>query len=87
MESYKTIFLGYPIWWSQAPKIICTFLEAYDFAGKIIVPFCTSGGSGITASVPDIRALASGAEWKEGRRFSSSATKGEVERWINGLNL
>lgn len=47
MEQYKTVFLGYPIWWGEAPRILSTFVESYDFSGKTMIPFCTSGGSGI----------------------------------------
>lgn len=87
MESYDVIFLGYPIWWGQAPKIIYTFLESYDFAGKTIVPFCTSGSSSIGTSATNLHSLASGATWLDGSRFSGSAAKSAVETWINGLGL
>ena len=63
MEQYDVIFLGYPIWRGQAPKIIYTFLESYDLSGKTIVPFCTSGSSGIGSSATNLRTLASSATW------------------------
>ena len=87
MEQYDVIFLGYPIWWGQAPKIISTFLESYDFSGKTIVPFCTSGSSGIGSSADNLHSLASAATWLEGQRFSGSASRSTVEAWVNGLAL
>lgn len=87
MEQYHTIFLGYPIWHGQAPRIISTFLESYDFSDKIIVPFCTSHSSGMGTSDKTLHTLASTARWKEGRRFLSSATKSEIITWIEGLEL
>ncbi len=87
MEQYDVIFLGYPIWWGQAPKIISTFLESYDLSGKTIVPFCTSGSSGIGSSATNLHSLASAATWLDGQRFSGSASQTTVESWVNGLNL
>lgn len=87
MERYDVVFLGYPIWWGQAPKVISTFLEGYDLAGKTIVPFCTSGSSGIGTSAEALHGLAASAEWLDGRRFSGGASRGEVEEWVNGLGL
>ena len=63
MDSYDVIFLGYPIWWGEAPRIISTFLESYDFTDKTIVPFCTSGSSGIGSSAEHLAALAADAAW------------------------
>ncbi len=85
MEKYKVVYLGYPIWWGQAPKIMYTFLESYDFSGKTIVPFCTSGSSGIGSSAENMHDLAGSATWLAGKRFPSSATRGDVESWVNGL--
>ena len=87
MEQYDVIFLGYPIWWGQAPKIISTFLEAYDLSGKTIVPFCTSGSSGIGSSAANLHTLASSAAWMDGQRFSGGASRSAVETWVNGLGL
>ena len=81
------IFLGYPIWWGQAPKIMYTFLEGYDFSGKTIVPFCTSGSSGIGSSATNLHPLAPAATWLDGQRFSGSASQSAVESWVNGLGL
>ena len=87
MEDYEIIFLGYPIWNGQAPKIISTFLETYDFDGKTIVPFCTSGSSGIGSSARNVEGLTSGATWLDGQRFSGSASEDSVAQWVNGLGL
>lgn len=87
MEQYDVIFLGYPIWWGQAPKIISTFLESYDLSGKTIVPFCTSGSSGIGSSAANLHSLANNATWLDGQRFSGSASQSVVETWVNGLNM
>ncbi len=86
MESYEVIYLGYPIWWGKAPKIIYTFLESYDFSGKTIVPFCTSGGSAINGSLPEIKALANAATWLGGRRFDANASQADIKAWVDSLN-
>lgn len=86
MAEYDVIYLGYPIWWGEAPKIIYTFLESYDLSGKTIVPFCTSSSSGLGSSANHLHSLASGATWLSGKRFFSSPSKSEVEEWVNGLN-
>lgn len=87
MEDYDIIFLGYPIWWGQAPRIISTFLESYDFEGKTIVPFCTSASSGIGSSAANLHSLTDGAAWLSGQRFSSGASRNTVVSWIDGLGL
>ena len=87
MEDYDVVFLGYPIWWGDAPRIISTFLESYDFDGKTIVPFCTSGSSGIGSSADDLQALTSGATWLDGQRFSGGASEETVAAWVNGLGI
>lgn len=87
MEEYDVIFLGYPIWWGQAPKIVYTFLESYDLSGKTIVPFCTSGSSGVGSSATNLHQLAQGATWLNGQRFAGSASQETVENWVKGLNL
>lgn len=83
LNSYNTIFLGYPIWHGAAPKIIYTFLESYDFTGKTIIPFCTSHSSNIGSSDTNLHPLASGANWIRGRRFGGGASKAEVVSWVN----
>ncbi len=85
MADYDVIFLGYPIWHGQPPRIISTFLESYDFAEKTIVPFCTSHSSGYSDS--SIKSLAPGANWITGRRFAGGTNRSTMEEWINGLEL
>lgn len=86
-EDYDVVFLGYPIWWGAAPKIIDTFLESYDFDGVTIVPFCTSGSSDIGSSAENLHALAPDANWLSGQRFSGSASQEEVAAWVEKLEL
>lgn len=86
-EDYDVVFLGYPIWWGQAPKIIHTFLESYDFDGVTIVPFCTSGSSGIGSSADGLQELTENAQWLDGQRFSSGASQDEVAQWVDSLGL
>lgn len=87
ITQYKTILLGYPIWHGQAPKIIYTFLESYDFSGKTIVPFCTSHSSGVGSSATNLHALAPNAEWKDGRRFAIGTSKAAIQEWIDSLGI
>ena len=87
MDGYDVIFLGYPIWWGEAPRIISTFLESYDFTGKTIVPFCTSASSGMGGSAEHLAALAGSATWLEGARFNPGASQEEVAAWVDGLGL
>lgn len=87
MEDYDTIFLGYPIWWGQAPKIMYTFAESYDFSGKTIVPFCTSGSSGVGSSASNLESSAASANWLSGTRFSSGVSDEDIQSWLSGLEL
>ena len=87
LERYDTLFLGFPIWWYVAPTIVNTFLEAYDCAGKTIILFATSGGSGFGKAVEGLRASARGAEIREGKVFSGSVGKEELAEWVRGLGL
>ncbi len=87
MEQYDIVFIGYPIWWGEAPRILCTFVESYDFSDKTVVPFCTSGGSGVGSSASNLEKLTSGAEWLSGTRLNGSSSKDSVAEWINGLGL
>lgn len=87
MEDYDVIFLGYPIWNGQAPRIISTFLESYDLAGKTIVPFCTSASSGVGSSSTNLHDLAPDANWLSGQRFSGSDSQSAVASWVDGLDL
>lgn len=87
MDQYSIILLGYPIWWYDAPRIISTFVESYDFSGKTIVPFCTSGSSGISSSEANLEKLTSGVTWLSGDRFSGSSSHAEIVKWLNSLKL
>jgi len=88
MKQYDIIFLGYPIWFGQAPNIIYTFLESYDFSGKTIVPFCTSGSSSIGTSASNLHKICSNnTTWLSGSRFAGNTSRSEIVTWINGLGL
>lgn len=83
IEDYDTIFIGYPIWWGTMPRIINTFLDTYDLSGKTIMPFCTSGGSGISTSVSAIRSVCGSADVKDGLRGTSSTGSTQIREWID----
>ena len=88
MAPYDTVFVGFPIWWYVAPTIVNAFLEGYDFAGKTVVPFATSGGSGMGRTKEILRACCSPeTRWLPGKRLSSRASEAEVRRWVEGLGL
>ena len=88
MEDYDIVFLGYPIWWGEAPKIIHTFLESYDFSDKTIIPFCTSGNVDIGSSAENLHSSASdSANWLDGIRFPSNVARQAVTEWINDLPI
>lgn len=84
LDGYSTIFIGYPIWWGEEPRIMDTFVESYDFSGKTMIPFCTSGGSGIGSSGTNLADNAKSGNWLEGERLSSSS---DIEGWVKGLKL
>ncbi len=84
IDDYNVIFLGYPIWWGQAPKIMSTFVESYDLSGKTIIPFCTSGSSSIGSSAKNLEKLST-ANWLDGIRFSGSASSNEITEWLNSI--
>ena len=81
MSDYDVVFIGFPIWWYREPSIIDTFMEAYDFSGKTIVPFATSGGSGLGDSAENMQTLAKGAKVEEGKRFGRNASESELKNW------
>ena len=81
MEQYEAVFVGFPVWWYREPSIIDTFMEAYDFAGKRVIPFCTSGGSGIGDSAKNLQELAPGAKVVEGKRFSTMTSEKQLKEW------
>ena len=80
-----TVFLGFPIWWYREPSIIDSFLEAYDWTGKTVVPFFTSGGSNLGEGQDRIETLAKGAKVLRGRRFSARASEAELKKWIETI--
>ncbi len=84
-NKYDVILVGYPIWWGKAPRIMLTFLETYDFSDRKIAPFCTSGGSSITGSIPEIRDAAPQSTILEGRRFTADASADEVGSWFKSI--
>ena len=85
MSKYKYIFIGFPIWWGREPSIIDTFVESYDFAGKTIIPFATSGSTPSTdEAATDIRALAPNANVLVGKRFPNDVSISELKTWGNG---
>ncbi len=81
MEQYNIVFVGFPVWWYREPSIIDTFMESYDFTGKTVVPFVTSGGSGVGSSGKNMQALAKGAKVAAGRRFNAGTSENELEKW------
>ena len=83
ISKYDSIVLGYPIWWGQAPKIMYSFVESYDLSGKTILPFCTSGSSPIGSSATNLAKSTENANWLEGKRFSSSTSKDEINSWLD----
>ena len=85
LEGYTTIYLGFPIWWGEEPRILDTFVEKYSFEGITMIPFCTSGGSGIGRSGPNMEALAGSGTWLEGKRFSGNVSEADLQAWIDGL--
>lgn len=87
MSQYSLIFVGYPIWWGEAPRIINTFLESYDLTGKTIIPFCTSGGSGLGNSGKNLSKSASGAVINDGKAFTGSTSDSEIKSWVDSLNI
>ena len=87
IAGYDVIFLGFPIWWYTAPTIINTFLERYDFTGKTIVLFATSGGSGLGKSAAALKESAPGAKILDGRLLNGRLNEDELKAWVSGLKL
>lgn len=86
VSSYSVIFLGYPIWWDEAPRVINTFIETYGLDGKKVIPFATSGGSGITNSVNILRKSYPSIEWQTGKLLNRTSASA-IENWVKGLGL
>ena len=85
MAQYDTVFVGFPIWWYQAPRIIETFLESYDFSGKTVIPFATSGGSGMGGTNKALAPSCTGARLLEGKVFRSSTNADTLREWVKTL--
>lgn len=86
MDNYDTVFVGFPIWWYVAPTIINTFLESYDLSGKTVIPFATSGGSGMGKTNEKLQPSCPGAKLLEGRVFKSGTGKAELSAWVESLH-
>ncbi len=85
LDGYKTVYIGYPIWWGDAPRIMSTFVEAYSFEGKTVIPFCTSGSSPIGRSGSNLASQAGSGKWLGGKRLAAGMTEDEIKSWINEL--
>ena len=84
LDGYTTIYIGYPIWWGEEPRIMDTFVESYDFNGITMIPFCTSSSSGIGRSGQNLADNAGSGNWLEGARFGGGASEDELSTWIDG---
>ena len=82
MQDYDVVYVGFPIWWYTAPTIINTFMESYDFKGKTVIPFATSGGSDIKKACEDLKAAYPDVNWKEGKLLNR-ASKDDVKKWVD----
>ena len=82
MADYDVVFVGFPVWWYREPSIIDTFIESYDLGGKTVVPFATSGGSGLGETAKNLQALAPAAKVADGKKLSAMATEAEIENWV-----
>ncbi len=85
LEGYTTVYLGFPIWWGEEPRILDTFVEKYSFEGITVIPFCTSASSGIGRSGPNMEALAGNGTWLQGKRFNGNVSEADLKSWIEGL--
>lgn len=86
-DSYDTVFIGYPIWWGIAAWPVDSFVEANDFTGKTVIPFCTSSSSGLGESGALLAELAGSGDWQDGERFRSGAAQSDIEAWVRELGL
>ncbi len=85
LDGYSTIYIGYPIWWGEEPRIMDTFVESYNFDGITMIPFCTSSSSGIGRSGQNLADNAGSGNWLEGKRFGAGASEDDIRAWIEGL--
>ena len=87
MDEYDVVFIGFPVWWYLAPKIINTFLASYDFSGKTLIPFATSGGSDMYKAEAVLQAPAKSAKWLPGKLLNGDYTVEDMKEWINELKI
>ena len=87
ISGFDAIFIGFPVWWYTAPHIVLSFLESADFGGKIVVPFCTSGGSGLDPAPRDMQKSAPNAIFRQGRRFNFGESRATIRKWLESLDL
>ena len=85
LDGYTTIYIGYPIWWGEEPRIMDTFVESYSFDGITMIPFCTSSSSGIGRSGQNLADNAGSGTWIDGKRFGTGASEDEIRSWIDGM--
>ena len=86
LEGYTTVYLGYPIWWGQAPRILSTFVEGHDFTGITVIPFCTSGGSGAGRTGETLGEQAGSGTFLSSTRFSAGVSESDLQKWIESKN-
>ncbi len=86
LGGYTKIYVGFPIWWGEEPRIMDTFVESCDFDGITVIPFCTSASSGIGRSGQNLAERAGSGNWLDGKRFSGSVSEADLRSWIEGLN-
>ena len=84
-DGYTTVYIGYPIWWGEEPRIMDTFVESYSFDGITVIPFCTSSSSGIGRSGKNLAGNAGSGNWLEGQRFGAGASESDIRSWIDSL--
>ena len=83
ISNYDIILIGFPIWWGVCPTVVNTFIESKDFTGKTLIPFCTSGGSGMSYAENDLRKTYPNYNWKEGKRLTGRENNEDLKNWIN----
>ena len=86
LDGYTTVYLGYPIWWGQAPRILSTFVESHDFTGITVIPFCTSGGSGAGRTGETLGEQAGSGTFLSSTRFSAGVSESDLQKWIESKN-
>lgn len=88
IQDYDVVFVAFPIWWGKEPRIIDTFMESYDFAGKTMIPFCTSGSTGISTAESNLHAMTDDTvQWLTGSRFAAGTTDADIQEWLSDLGV